>query len=197
MKISKYNDMLAELKQLEKRIRDEMFEQGKHYKYVLENGKVIFDKKTSEIHKSLSRSLIPYLFGTRILVYLSAPVIYALLVPMLFLNAALLIYQAICFPIYRIPKVQLREYVVQDRHILKYLNIIEKINCAYCAYGNGLMAYGSEIAARTEQYWCPIKHALNPGKTHSRYHLFFDYGDPSYVENISSIRKQFEDLVKK
>ncbi len=28
-----------------------------------------------------------------------------------------------------------------DRHRLGYLNLIEKLNCDYCAYANGLFAY--------------------------------------------------------
>jgi hypothetical protein len=43
--------------------------------------------------------------------------------------------------------------MIFDRTHLAYLNLVEKINCAYCSYGNGLAAYLREIAARTEQYW--------------------------------------------
>lgn len=34
---------------------------------------------------------------------------------------------------------------------------MEKVNCVYCSYFNGLMSYLREIAGRTEQYWCPIR----------------------------------------
>lgn len=44
-------------------------------------------------------------------------------------------------------------------------------------YTNGLIAYAREILARTEQYWCPIKHAHKVLGTHDRYALFLDYGD--------------------
>ena len=33
------------------------------------------------------------------------------------------------------------------------------INCIYRSYANGLCSYVTEVAARTEQHWCPIKHA--------------------------------------
>lgn len=32
----------------------------------------------------------------------------------------------------------MRPYVVFDRRHLAYLNAIEKLNCAYCEYGNGV-----------------------------------------------------------
>jgi hypothetical protein len=64
-----------------------------------------------------------------------------------------------------------------DRRRLAYLNGIEKANCTFCSYANGLFAYVREVAARTEQYWCPIKHARRIAAPHRRYDAFFDYGD--------------------
>jgi len=64
-----------------------------------------------------------------------------------------------------------------DRHRLSHLNSIEKLNCVYCGYVNGLIAYAREIVARTEQYWCPIKHARKILDPHRRYARFADFGD--------------------
>jgi hypothetical protein len=86
-------------------------------------------------------------------------------------------YQAICFPIYKIPMVRRRDYLVFDRHHLAYLNIIEKINCAYCSYANGAVAFIREVASRTEVYWCPIKHARRVLGPHPHYQGFADFGD--------------------
>ena len=68
--------------------------------------------------------------------------------------------QAICFRSYRIPRVRRMDYIRLDRSQLAYLNWVETLNCLYCGYANGVAAYVREIAGRTEQYWCPIKHAL-------------------------------------
>ena len=87
------------------------------------------------------------------------------------------LYQAVCFPVYRIEKVRRADYISIDRHHLAYLNGLEKLNCMYCGYGNGLLAYASEIAARTEAYWCPIKHARRMEGTHRHYPEFLEYGD--------------------
>jgi hypothetical protein len=84
---------------------------------------------------------------------------------------------------------------VLDRHNLSYLNVIEKMNCMYCGYFNGVVAYAREMAARTEQHWCPIKHARRVGDIHSRYKYFLDYGDGKrYRKEIETARRDFEDL---
>ena len=65
----------------------------------------------------------------------------------------------------------------------------------YCGYFNGLISYVQEIAARTEQYWCPIKHARKISTIHSRYKFFFEYGDgEEYKKNLEEIRQKFHDL---
>lgn len=82
-----------------------------------------------------------------------------------------------------------------DRQYLHYLNLIEKMNCAYCSYVNGLIAYIQEIGARTEQFWCPIKHAKRIKTLHSRYRKFAGYGDAeTYRSKIEKIRHDFKDL---
>jgi hypothetical protein len=119
------------------------------------------------------------------------------IVPILFLDIVAAVYQFICFPVYGIPKVRRRDYVVRDRRKLRYLNSVERLNCVYCEYVNGLLAYVQEIAGRTEQYWCPIKHAMRMKSMHSRYQYFLDYGDAEqYRKRIEQVRRDFEDLKK-
>jgi hypothetical protein len=111
------------------------------------------------------------------------------------MDVTISLYQAVCFPIYGIPKVKRQEYIVFDRQYLQYLNLIEKINCDYCSYANGLFAYLQEIAARTEQFWCPIKHAKRIKTLHSCYQKFFSYGDTkTYRTRVDSVRHDFKDL---
>jgi hypothetical protein len=82
-----------------------------------------------------------------------------------------------------------RAYFVIDRHLLAYLNGIEKANCTFCSYANGLIGYVREVAACTEQYWCPIKHARAIVSPHQRYHLFVDYGDArGYRHELPAVR---------
>lgn len=141
--------------------------------------------------------LFRFLVRSRLLVVLSAPVIYAGWIPFLLMDLFVTVYQAICFPIYRIPKVRRADYLVFDREDLPYLNIIEKFNCFYCSYGNGVAAYTREVAARTEQYWCPIKHARRIKAAHDHYPKFFDYGDAeAFQQGLSRLRRQYDDAAK-
>jgi hypothetical protein len=118
-----------------------------------------------------------YLVDAHLLTVLTAPVIYAMIVPIVLLDVSMMLYQAICFPVYGIPKVRRRDYLVFDRQHLAYLNAIEKLNCAYCSYANNMIAFVREVAARTEIYWCPIKHARRVLGPHPHYQGFADFGD--------------------
>jgi hypothetical protein len=143
----------------------------------LEQGRVIFEEEILRRHRELRTRLSRYIIRAHPLVVLTAPVIYALIVPLLLLDLFVTVYQAVCFPAYGIAKVRRRDYLIFDRYHLRYLNALEKLNCAYCSYANGLIAYVREIAGRTEQYWCPIKHARRVIGAHAHYPQFLDYGD--------------------
>ncbi|EQC48637.1 hypothetical protein M899_1024 [Bacteriovorax sp. BSW11_IV] len=118
-----------------------------------------------------------------IMLVLTAPVIYSMIIPAIILDLFIYIYQNICFPVYGIEKVDRSHYIAFDRHKLSYLNSIQKINCTYCSYFNGLIAYVREVASRTEKYWCPIKHSIRKKGLHKRHKEFFEYGDESFVND--------------
>ena len=127
--------------------------------------------------------------------YVTTPLIVSCIIPAALLDFWATVYQFICFPAYGIPKVRRRDYVILDRGKLHYLNSIKRLNCAYCGYVNGLLAYVQEIAARTEQHWCPIKHAFRIKTMHSRYKHFLNYGDAKqYREQFETVRRDFDDL---
>src|ERR1017187_5171032 len=139
-----------------------------------------------------------HLRNTRWAVILSSPLIYACVVPFLLVDASVALYQLVCFPIYGIPKVARKDYLVFDRGRLAYLNTIEKVGCIYCSYANGLLAMITEIAARTEQHFCPIKHAHTLKKTHSRYPTFLPYGDArAYREQADAVAQAYGDIAPK
>lgn len=115
---------------------------------------------------------------------LTAPVIYALAVPLALLDLMVTLYQKVCFPLYGLPQVDRSEHLVIDRHKLSYLDGIEKLNCLYCGYGNGVIAYAREIAARTEEHWCPIKHKKRVKAPHGRYAGFAEYDDPQTARRL-------------
>lgn len=138
--------------------------------------------------------LFSFLRRSRPLAVLTAPLAYAGWIPFLLLDAFVTLFQWVCFPIYRIPRVRRADYLVFDRADLPYLNSIEKFNCFYCSYGNGVAAYTREVAARTEQYWCPIKHARRIHAAHGRYPQFFEYGDAeAFRLGMERLRQQYQD----
>jgi hypothetical protein len=160
-----------------------------------EETRVRFEREVLEQQRRFKTGVIAYLLSANWLSVLTAPVIYALLLPMLLLDFSITIYQQICFRAYGIPRVQRGDYFVYDRAHLAYLNLIEKINCAYCSYGNGLMAYGREVVARTEQYWCPIKHARKIMSAHPYYTGFVDFGDAqNYKDELENLRAELTKL---
>lgn len=190
--------LIEQIKALEKELYEELQKKQDEFFYNIQGKKVRFEEAARRHHKSLMTHVPTYLLEARLRNILTIPFIWACFVPALFLDLVVTIYQALCFPIYEIPKVRRSDYVVIDRHTLAYLNIIEKVNCLYCSYFNGLIAYVQEIGARSEQYWCPIKHARRVAKLHSRYKKYLEYGDAeSYRKNFDKIRSDFSDLKKK
>ena len=113
-----------------------------------------------------------------------APLIYAVLIPLALLDLLASLYQNIAFRLWQIPMVPRHEYLIIDRQYLAYLNWVQKINCMYCGYATGVLAYVMEIASETEQYWCPIKHAQRIHTTHERYKHFADYGEGAEIKGV-------------
>ena len=188
------DELVGKIRLLEAELDAEIAKRGAELRYGLERGRVAFEDELLRRHRELRQKLLPYVFGANPLVMLVSPVIYAGIVPFVLLDLFVSVYQAVCFPVYGIAKVKRADYLVFDRHHLAYLNALEKLNCAYCSYANGLIAYAREIVARTEQYWCPIKHARRVIGVHGRYAAFDDYGDgEGYRERLEQLRK---DLAK-
>ncbi len=168
------------------RLLDEKREQ---FHYALQRRGVKFDEAFRHFHLTERIALWQYLRSASLLTILTAPVIYSVLPVFMLLDLMITLYQWICFPVYGIAKVVRRDYVAIDRQYLAYLNLIEKINCMYCGYGNGVLAYAREIAARTEQYWCPIKHARRLQGQHARSYRFVDYGDvEAWKQRLPALR---------
>lgn len=158
-------------------------------------GHLTFSLEDLVQHRLLRISSWKHLRNTRWLVILSSPLIYACVLPFLLLDASVTLYQLVCFPIYGIPKVSRKDYLVFDRGVLTYLNTIEKVGCIYCSYGNGLLGLVTEIAARTEQHFCPIKHARRLATTPSRYPKYLPYGDArAYREQSEAVAQDYDDI---
>jgi hypothetical protein len=191
----KISELLARIQQMELEIEQEMKRKRAELQADFEETRVRFEHEVLEQQRRFKTGVIAYLLTANLLSVLTAPVIYALFFPILLLDLSITIYQHICFRAYGIPRVKRSDYFVFDRAHLAYLNLIEKINCAYCSYGNGVMAYGREVVARTEQYWCPIKHARKVMAAHPYYTGFVDFGDAqSYKNELENLRTELAKL---
>lgn len=182
--------ILSQINSLEDDLHRLLQEQQESFNYRLEGTKVFFEKNIRNAQRRLRTGIIKFMLESQPRNLISAPIIYSIIFPVVLLDAWISIYQTICFPLYRIAKVPRSQYIIVDRHKLPYLNVIEKFNCIYCGYCGGVFAYAREIAARTEQYWCPIKHARRVLDPHRRYARFADFGlAEEYHQTSSQLRK--------
>jgi hypothetical protein len=188
---TRINELLERIRLLENELEETVAEQRRQAGYVLERGRLFISHEARARQAALKLGLRRYLMDSGVLSILTAPFIYAVAIPIFLLDIAASVYQAICFRVYEVPQVARRKYVVIDRHRLPYLNMIQKLNCLYCGYANGVIAYVHEIASRTEQYWCPIKHAERVPGSHPRYDEFLEYGDVgNYPDGLAQQRDQ-------
>lgn len=162
-----------------------------------------FDAKKNTLREAISqkeflqkfRESIPKtVFPVQFRLLLGAPIIYSMIFPALLLDLFLLLYQGIFFWLVRIPRVRRKDHFCYDRRHLSYLNGLEKLNCLYCSYFNGLMSFAREIAGRTERYFCPIKNAQRRHDPHTQYDVFFEYLDG---ENYRKKHQDLRDFSKK
>tara|TARA_R110002012_G_scaffold170622_1_gene335141 strand:- start:24 stop:614 length:591 start_codon:yes stop_codon:yes gene_type:complete len=188
---NKAETIAARIRALQDQLQDEFERRSAAFRYRLENGRVVFEEEARRRHREFRISLIDFLRQTRPLVVLVAPVIYSLIIPFMLLDIFVTIYQRVCFPVYGIQRVRRSDFICIDRHHLAYLNALQKFNCVYCGYCNGLISYIQEIAGRTEAYWCPIKHAARVGAQHAYYAEFVDYGDgEAFLEGLIASRNR-------
>ena len=175
----KIRQLLKQISALETELGTALEEHEKRITYKIEGKRVVFDHAIKQAHLKLKPklNLLIWFFTVRPQNFLTMPVIYGMLVPLALLDLCISIYQLTCFPIYGITRVKRANYILIDRQYLAYLNIIEKLDCMYCGYAVGMIAYASEILARTEQYFCPIKHARKMLGAHARYAHFLGYGE--------------------
>ncbi len=167
---------------LEDDLRTAVHEQESRMFFQINGKRVEFERGVRDAHRKLRKGFFRWLVNNRPQNLITGPIIYGMALPLLMLDLFVSFYQWACFPIYGIAKVKRSDYLVFDRRHLEYLNLIEKFHCTYCEYANGLIAYLREIVGRTEEYFCPIKHAHKILGTHGRYQRFLAYGDAQDYE---------------
>lgn len=183
--------LLEQITALEDELRTALSEQPSSIFFQIKGKRVEFEKSVREAHSRMKTNFFRWLVIYRPLNLITGPIIYSMIIPLVIADIFISFYQFTCFPIYGIKQVRRGDYIIFDRQQLNYLNFIEKFHCTYCAYGSGMIAYISEIVARTEQYFCPIKHARKVLGTHARYARFLDFGEAEdYEAKLEKFRQQ-------
>ena len=187
---TRINELLDEIRRLEDELGEAVRAHQEEFLYRVEGAKVRFETAARQAHGKLKVGIFRWLGQSELRNVVSAPVIYSMIIPLAFLDVFVSLYQIICFPLYGITKVKRSNFIVIDRQQLAYLNAIEKFNCVYCGYANGMIGFVREVIARTEQYWCPIKHARKVLDPHRRYARFADFGQgEDFPEHARAMRE--------
>ena len=191
---SRTTDLLDRIAGLERELEGELTRRRALWRYRVDAGRVRFERDVHEAHRRLKQRLPAFLRESSPMTIVTAPVIYSLIVPVALLDLWVTLYQAICFRAYGIARVRRSPYIVIDRQSLAYLNGVEKLNCVFCGYANGVFAYAREVAGRTEQYWCPIRHAKRSRAPHPHYREFVEFGDAEgYKRRLIPLRDALKD----
>jgi hypothetical protein len=186
----KIREILEEIEEMKLKLAEEIDKHESHITYQIKNGYVTFEKEVMAKQRENMKNLLSWFREVPLLHLLSSPLIYAMIIPAVLLDIVLFVYQQIIFRIYKFEFVKRSDYMLFDHQYLGYLNPIEKLNCLYCSYFNGLMLYASAIAGRTELYFCPIKHAKKVVAQHEFYDSFLSYGDEEeYQKKLKELRE--------
>ncbi len=189
----KIKDMIEEIEKMKVKLLKEIAHQEKDISYEIQNGYVRFEKEIFDSQKENMKNLLAYFRDMPLLHLLTSPLIYVMVIPAIIFDVMLFLYQQIIFRVYKFEFVKRSDYILFDRQYLGYLNPIEKLNCMYCSYFNGLMHYAAAIASRTELYFCPIKHSKKVAYEHDFYDAFFRYGDEDeYQKKLEELREKFQ-----
>jgi len=193
MSDNKIKQMIDDIEAMKAKLVEEIQHQEDQFVYEIKNGSVKFENDILEKQRKNMKSLWQWFREIPLSHLLSSPLIYAMIIPAFFLDVMLFLYVKVVGKVFKFDFPKRNMYIVFDRQYLGYLNIMEKLNCMYCSYFNGLMAYASAIASRTEYYFCPIKHAKKIAYDHKYYNRYFSYGDEDrYQEKLKKLRKEFE-----
>jgi len=188
---SEIDDLVHRLVRLEDELERKLETQRSELQYRMEEKRAVFEESVLRQHRAIRTGVLTFLRGSPLAALVVAPAVYGLILPLLLLDLGVYVFQLVCFTAWGMERVRRADYVIVDRHRLAYLNGIEKLNCAYCGYANGVIAYAREVASRSEQYWCPIKHALRLRSPHQRYRHFVNYGDAQgFRDQLDALREE-------
>jgi hypothetical protein len=188
----KITEMIEEIEAMKVKLAEEIAQHEENISYEIENGYIRFEKEIFAKQKENMKNIFAWFGEIPFLHLLTSPLVYGMIIPAIVLDMMLFIYQLAVSRVFKIKFDKRSNYIVFDRQYLGYLNLIEKFNCLYCSYFNGLMQYASSIAGRTELFFCPIKHAKKIAYKHEYYDAYLIYGDgDEYQKKLKKLRENF------
>ena len=125
----KIREMLEEIEEMKVKLGEEIAQQESHISYGLKNGYVKFEKDVLERQRENMKNLLAWFREVPFLHFLTAPLIYAMLIPAIVFDVILFIYLQVVFRVFKFKIIKRSDYIIFDRHYLGYLNPIEKLNC--------------------------------------------------------------------
>ena len=102
--------ILSQISRLEDDLQQLLSEQQEAFNYRLEGTKVFFEQNIRVAQQRLKTGIIKFLLDSQPRNVVSAPFIYSVFFPVLLLDMWLSLYQALCFPLYRMSKVKRSQY---------------------------------------------------------------------------------------
>jgi hypothetical protein len=97
---SQINKILAEIEQKARDLKIEYDKLMEKYSFSFKNGKIIFNKDKKSQDKSKKNNIWYSVRNTRLREFLSIPFIYIMIIPILFLDVFLFIYQQTAMRLY-------------------------------------------------------------------------------------------------
>ena len=104
--MNKVRQLLAQIAALEDDLGEALREQEAQLFYQIKGKRVEFEGAIRDAHRKLKLGVLRWIVADRPQNFLTGPVIYGLIIPLLFLDLSVTLYQAVCFPIYKIAKVR-------------------------------------------------------------------------------------------
>lgn len=195
---NRIREIISQMSALEDELEKTIAEHEGRLRYQITDKRVVFEQTVKTAHERVKLGVFRWFLTVRPQNFLTMPIIYGMAIPLVLFDLCVTFYQLTCFPIYGVARVKRADYIVLDHQHLAYLNLFEKVHCMYCSYAVGMLGYAREITARTEQYFCPIKHAQKMLGSHSRYAQFLSYGDAdNFREKVEEFRSQLAEEIEK
>ncbi len=188
----KIREMIENIETMKQALKEEIAKEEAKVDYDIRHGRVMFEEKVLAAQRKHMKSTWQWLKEVPFVQFLTAPIIYGMVFPALFLDMTLFVYTRTVAPVFKLTFDKRSDYIVFDRHYLGYLNFFEKLNCVYCSYFNGLMFYSGSVARTTELYFCPIKHAKRVAYGEDHFEKYLPYGDAEhYHEKLKALRAKY------